>query len=624
MTTLADAVMAASLFAIDPAGMGGVCIRSPVHPARDQWLQLLRDFLPAGTPVRRAPCNISDGRLLGGLDLAATLKANRPMVEQGVLAAADGGVVVISMAERLTPHTAACLNGVMDAGEIVLAREGVFIRNQARVGIVALDEGASEEESAPVTLLDRLAFLLDFNGFSVRTVLVPEHDIGQILAARVLLPQVRCDGEMVSAICATALALGAGSPRVSVLAVRTARAAAALDGRIEVRESDAVLAGRLVLAPRATLAPTPQKESTGEAQPDSGDEGPAEAQADIPDHLSEARPDLGANSAEAAPDLGADPVNQPAQSHAAESPDNPLEKNSDGLDDVVLSATRAAIPAKLLARLRAGMGGRNARSGAAGRAGALRAAASHGRPCGVRSGAARGKARLSVIETLRAAAPWQGLRGRQTRPDSRILITPDDFRVVRYRRRSQTLTVFAVDASGSSALHRLGEAKGAVELLLADCYIRRDQVAVIAFRGRAADVLLPPTRSLVRAKRCLADLAGGGGTPLAAGIEAAAKLADQATRRGETPTIVILTDGRANVARSGAGGRAAAWAEAVRAAITVRASKIAALFIDTSPRPNPAATDLARMMNAKYIPLPFANARALSGIVTAMTVSMGK
>jgi magnesium chelatase subunit D len=209
------------------------------------------------------------------------------------------------------------------------------------------------------------------------------------------------------------------------------------------------------------------------------------------------------------------------------------------------------------------------------------------------------------------------LRGRNRQPGSRVLINADDFRVTRYRQRAQTLTIFAVDASGSSALHRLAEAKGAVELLLAECYVRRDQVAVIGFRGRGAEVLLPPTRSLVRAKRSLAELAGGGGTPLAAAIEAAVKIGNQSQRRGETPTLVMLTDGRANVTRNGTGGRAAAQTEALRAAAAVRAFKINALFVDTSPRPNAAAKDLAHAMNAEYIALPFADARGLSDIVQA-------
>ena len=138
----------------------------------------------------------------------------------------------------------------------------------------------------------------------------------------------------------------------------------------------------------------------------------------------------------------------------------------------------------------------------------------------------------------------------------RILIRKDDFRIARFKQRSETTTIFVVDASGSAALHRLAEAKGAVELLLADCYVRRDQVALIAFRGISAELLLPPTRSLARAKRSLAGLPGGGGTPLAAGLDAAFALADLILRKGQTPTVILLTDGRANVARDGGAGTA--------------------------------------------------------------------
>jgi magnesium chelatase subunit D len=196
-------------------------------------------------------------------------------------------------------------------------------------------------------------------------------------------------------------------------------------------------------------------------------------------------------------------------------------------------------------------------------------------------------------------------------------IRPEDLRVTRYKQRSRTLTILAVDASGSSALNRLAEAKGAAELLLAECYVRRDQVAVIAFRGRTADIVLPPTRSLVRAKRSLSALPGGGGTPLAAAIDAAALLAFQALRRGESPIVVMLTDGRGNVARDGRMGREAGQADALRAARSFGAARISAFFVDTSPRPHDVARDLARGMCASYVPLPFADARSLSKLIGA-------
>jgi magnesium chelatase subunit D len=186
---------------------------------------------------------------------------------------------------------------------------------------------------------------------------------------------------------------------------------------------------------------------------------------------------------------------------------------------------------------------------------------------------------------------------------------------VRFRQPVGATTVFAVDASGSAALHRLAEAKGAVELLLADCYVRRDQVALIAFRGRGATLLLPPTGSLLRAKRCLAGLPGGGPTPLAAGVDAALMLAGSVRRGGRTPMITLLTDAQANIARDGAGGRARAESEALESARALRLSGVAALLVDTSPRPNPFARLLAEEMRAQYLALPYADAGALSRAV---------
>ncbi len=600
MSAARDAALAASLLAVDPAGLGGVCLRSLVQPARADWLTMLRALLPAALPVRRIPFNIADGRLLGGLDLAATLRANRPIAEQGALAASDGGVVVVTMAERLTAHTAACLNAVLDSGEISVQREGVVLHDAARVAVVALDESMEADEHVPASLLDRLAFLVDLNGFDARTPFVQLHDAEDIQAARRLLPQVTIAPDLVAALCATAMTLGAGSPRVSQLAVNTARAVAALDGRTLVTTEDANTAGTLVLAARATQLPAPRAEAPDSPEaPDAPDMPPP--------------PEQPAPPAAEPPQAPESPPDEPSAAEAAAEM-TPAEMTQEQLEEIVLEATRAAIPRGLLASLQSAAATRGSGSG---RTGALRSGGSRGRPAGVRSGTPRGTSRLNVIETLRAAAPWQRLRGRTLPGDGRVRIDASDLRITRYQQRAQTLTIFAVDASGSAALNRLAEAKGAVELLLADCYVRRDQVAVLSFRGRSAEILLPPTRSLVRAKRSLAGLPGGGGTPLAAGIQSALELAHQAQRRGETPTVVLLTDGRANVARSGSGGREAAHADALRAARQMRLSRLSVLFIDTSPRPNPLAETLAAEMAARYIALPFASAQALSSIVAA-------
>jgi magnesium chelatase subunit D len=581
-----DALLAAALCALDPHGLGGVVLRAAPGPLRDRWLAALRARLPAGAPLRRLPLHVADGRLLGGLDLAATLRAGRPVAERGLLSEADGGVLLAAMAERLEPGTAARLAAALDTGELAVERDGVALRLPARFGIVALDEGIEPEERVPAALLDRLAFHLDLSDIAFAA---PGPDQAgppdDLAAARELLPRVAAGEAILQALSAAAVGLGVTSIRPVLLALRAARAAAALAGRDSVLEADAALAARLVFAARATLLPA-------QAATQEQDEAPSES----------------------------DPADDPqGRDETTSQPDRPLEER-------VLEAAQAAIPPGLLALLQLGAP-RRSRSPSAGRVGAQQQVRLRGRPVGVRRGELRAGARLNVIETLRAAAPWQPLRRREilaahgadrSRAHApRVQVRSEDFRVTRFKQHTCTTTIFVVDASGSAALHRLAEAKGAVELLLADCYVRRDNVALIGFRGRGAELLLPPTRSLVRARRSLAGLPGGGGTPLAAGIGAALALADAVRRKGDRPVVVLLTDGRANVTRSGEGGRTQAEEEALGAARLLRGAGIAALLIDTSPRAHPLAQRLAGEMRARYLPLPYADAATVSRAVQA-------
>jgi magnesium chelatase subunit D len=177
--------------------------------------------------------------------------------------------------------------------------------------------------------------------------------------------------------------------------------------------------------------------------------------------------------------------------------------------------------------------------------------------------------------------------------------------------------IFAVDASGSAALARLAEAKGAVELLLARAYARRDHVALIAFRGAGAELILPPTRSLVQTKRRLAGLPGGGGTPLAAALQLAQDTAMRARAKGLTPVLALLTDGRANVALDGTPGRARAEAEAEVAAKAWARAGFPGVVIDTATRPQDGLRALSATLGAAYLPLPRATAERLSSALEA-------
>jgi magnesium chelatase subunit D len=568
-----DALLALTVFAVDPAGTG-VALRAPAGPVRDAWLARLRATLPAKMPVRKMPAMIGAEALLGGLDLSATLNTGRKVAQPGFLRLSDGGVILAAMAERLPPDMAAILAGVLDDQLCRSARDAADGALPCRIGLVALDEGIDEEILA-TGLQDRLALPLDLSPLS-------HHDFGReaaaspadIEAARTRLPDVGVPDEVLEALCSTAAALGAGFVRAPLLALRVARAAAALAGRVTVTMEDAAIAARLVLAPRATRLPA--EPGADDSQPD--EQTPPSAPPTDPDEQTQTLPPDGA--------------------------------------EILLEAAKAAIPQGLLERLVAASA--KEKRAAAGRAGAKGKGGKRGRPMGVRAAPPGPGLRLSLIETLRAAAPWQRLRAREKAgAGPRVRVRREDFRVMRVEQRTRSTTIFLVDASGSSALNRLAEAKGAVELLLADCYKRRDQVAVLAFRGRDAKILLPPTRSLTRAKRSLAGLPGGGGTPLAAGIDAGFLLAEAVRRAGDTPTLVFLTDGRANVSLSGEGGRARADQDARDASRRLRAAGHRALFVDISPRANDQARGIAAEMGALYIALPYASAAAVSSAVAA-------
>ena len=568
-----DAALAAALFAVDPFGTGGVALRSLSGPVRDRWLQLLREYLPSGAPFRKLPIHVTDGRLLGGLDLAATLRTGRPVAERGILAEADGGVVVIATAERTGVGMAARIGAALDAGEVFVERDGIALRMQTRIGVVALDEAMADDEAPPAALLDRLAFHLDLSTIRMEQATRPAITATIVAGARARLAAVTVDDNIIKALCGAALMLGVDSLRAPILALRVARAAAALAARDTVADGDARIAARLVLGPRATQLPAPPP-----------------------------------------------PEPPPPEEEEEKEEEKPQEPNEQELQEILLEAAAAAIPPGLLAQLQ--LAGGRSRTQSSGRAGMLKQSVLRGRPIGTRAGDPRTGARLNLVETLRVAAPWQRLRRQEVlaarKPGAngkRVEVRRDDFRVNRYKQRTETTTIFVVDASGSAALHRLGEAKGAVNLLLADCYVRRDRVALLAFRGTVADLMLPPTNSLVRAKRSLAGLPGGGGTPVAAAIDAAMALADAVKRKGQTPIVIMLTDGRANITRDGKPDRPRAEEDALAAARLMRAARITALLVDTSPRPQAQAQRLAAEMGARYLPLPFADAATLSRAV---------
>ncbi len=595
------AMLVAALLAIDPHGLGGVVLNHPVHEQSRSFVNQLQRLLPLGAPIRRLPVGVTADRLLGGVDLAATLSAGRLVSERGVLAAADGGVVVVPMAERASLAVRTTLSAVLDTSTVMVACDGVTARHDARVLAVLLDESVEDETIHPA-LIDRVAFRVHVrNADDHADVETVARLTRRVDAARHALPHTVADDTWVQALCETAEAFGVFSLRAPLFALRCARAHAAFSGRASVIEEDAAVAARLVLAPRATRVPStletapPDNAEGGDDNDESEPPPPPESQSAAPD----ARP----------PDKGSSDVEADDRSEA------PLPSEADVLRDAVIAALPPGLLAQLLAKANGGA--------VQGRVGAETQSLLRGRPRGARAGLPRGGARLHLLETLRAAAPWQRARAREVSPmptrTMRVVIRREDFRIRRFVERTGTTVIFLVDASGSAALQRLAEAKGAIEVLLAESYARRDRVCLMAFRGKGVEVLLPPTRALARAKKVLASMPGGGGTPIATAIDKATEQALAIRREGSAPLVVMLSDGRGNIARDGTPGRPGAERDALAAAATFAQFGFSALFVDTSPRGEVVARRIADAMHARYVYLPFADARALGGLVrTAM------
>ncbi len=547
---LHDAVLAARLFALSPRTFGGMVLRGG-SPARDALVAGLGEVVA----LRRLPGHVDDERLLGGIDLAASLSAGRPIRQRGLIDEATGGALLAGMAERMDTRI---------AGRLVQALD------DDRAALVLLDDATEPDEAPPVSLTERLAFACELTHSREWRAVELDAAKGTLAAVAPL------DDDALRALAATAAALGVDSLRALIFAGEAARGLAALAGRDAASKADLTGAVRLVLAPRATQLPQEEDAAPPEDQPPPPPDGERDEQSD------------------------------------SEQQQQELD-----LSDILVEAAKAAIPADLLAQLAQGNAPRRSSSSGTGQ---KRKAATRGKPLGARPGMPRGGAKLALIDSLRAAVPWQAVRRREAGAgnDAAILMRKEDLRIRRFEERAARVTIFAVDASGSAAAARLAEAKGAVELMLGQAYVTRSEVALVAFRGSSAELLLPPTRSLTRARRALAELPGGGGTPLALGLNAAREVAEAVIARGRSAALVILTDGRANIAADGSPGRPQAKLDTEAAARAIMARGIDSLVVDISARPGPEGAELARAMGGRYLALPRADARMIQAAINAV------
>ena len=626
----AEAKNALLLLAVDPL-LGGVLLAAGVGSGKSSLIRSFRAVLPAlwtnggcplhcdpDTPQRwcvecqaradppailapvpfvEVPASVTDDRLLGGLDLEASLRGEVGRVAHGLIALANRGFLQVEHLNLLPKEVADPLLSALGQGTVGVEREGLSRRDPAAFALI----GSYDPAEGPIRahLADRLGLIVPPQGsptaaqraevvrlaerfrrdgpgltaaFADETALLA----ALIQEARQILPRVTIDDQRLEALLGTADACGVEGNRADLFAVRAACAAAALDGRECVDDADLRLAVALVLLPRATRLPQPPQ--------------PPEQPPSEPDPEPEAR-ERGEEGSEEVP--------------------------PPSVEALVLEALAGVtLPEDVMV-----LAGRAARSGGAGSRGSVQSLI-RGKPVGVVPGHPS-EGHISVSATLRAAAPHQRARGRQ--PDTPPRIDLDDVRLRRYRDKAGTLFIFCVDASGSMALNRMRQAKGAVGHLLGQAYVHRDKVALIAFRAKGAEVLLPPSQGVERAKRSLDVLPTGGGTPLAAGLLAAHRLAEQAVRGGVVQVMLIcITDGRANVplderaaAADPAEKRARARDDARLLALRWRGSGWRAAVIDTqaSFTSRGEAAALAEHLGGRYLYLPGAKGEQIAQAV---------
>jgi magnesium chelatase subunit D len=512
------------------------------------------------------PVGASTDRLAGTLDIEKALAEGKKAFEPGLLAAAHRGILYVDEVNLLSDHLVDLLLDVAAMGVNHVEREGVSVRHPSRfilVGTMNPEEGELRPQ-----LLDRFGITVEISGSPdpaervevVRRRLHHEADPVDFLRkwaaddeafarsveeASARLEATHLPESILYKIATLCAELGVDGLRGDIVTAKTARALAAWDNRDEVVTDDVRRAALLALSHRRRRGPFEQPGIDPEELENALSDGP-----EPPD----------------GPDGGGSPPPEGRGSSEREprSPDRESSETRSGAGERNHAATKQFRPVRLEVPEKGWGGPLGRRSRVVG--GLL------GQPVGDREPDAGSARDVALAATLRAAAPYQKARGRSSaRPE--ILVRPEDLREKVREGREGNLILFAVDASGSmAAKKRMSAVKGAVLSLLADAYQRRDKVGLISFRGKGAQLLLPPTASVELAAPRLEELPTGGRTPLAAGLEKAAEvLTRERLRDGERrPLLVLLTDGRVTVGADPHG-----------VAARLRALRITSVVVDT-------------------------------------------
>ncbi|MBW5423233.1 putative cobaltochelatase [Streptomyces sp. BG9H] len=578
-------VVAGCRFSCDPAAPDPNCPDGP-HEAGGGTARPAR--------MVELPVGASEDRLVGALDIERALAEGVKAFEPGLLADAHRGILYVDEVNLLHDHLVDLLLDAAAMGASYVEREGVSVRHAARfllVGTMNPEEGelrpqlldrfgltvevaASRETDQRVEVVRRrLAYDDDPEGFAERWAEDETALRERVVAARALLPQVTLGDGALRQIAATCAAFEVDGMRADIVMARTATALAAWAGRTDVESEDVRQAALLALPHRRRRNPFDAPgldedkldETLEEAKDQEGGEAP-EPPEDDPDGGGPGDGGGGGQPPEGGgPDAPELPSQQqgPGSDEAPAAPREPAPSAGPGAGEQ--QPVRAAEPFRTKMLSVPGIG-----EGAAGRR--SRARTEHGRTTGSRrpKGALT---KLHLAATVQAAAPHQKARGRS---GTGLVIRRDDLRQATREGREGNLVLFVVDASGSmAARQRMSAVKGAVLSLLLDAYQRRDKVGLVTFRGKDAEVALPPTSSVDAAAARLESLPTGGRTPLAAGLLKAhdvlrvERLRDAARR----PLVVVVTDGRAT-------GGVEPVAQAGRAARLFAAEGVASVVVD--------------------------------------------
>lgn len=567
--------LALSMLALD-SRLRGIALSGSIGNGKSALLMGFSTLVP-DIAIFDLPVSGDQEALLGGLDIEATIQTGKRVFRDGLLARAHGGVLRAEACHLLPEHTVNVLMSALDESRVRIERDGMS--RQIDTHFRLLTSFDPQEGMPRAHLLDRIGLIVSLPTLSselerkevLRRHLHPSDDDwteelnltrSLISSAREILPDVLISQKMIRKIIDTALALGVEGHRADRFAQLAACASAALALRTEVTDDDLEIAVRLVLLPRATRVPTT---SAPPEQPENPTPPPAESSVES--------------------NAGVSQTEQPPE-------------RIDEVFEAIETDLPIALESLPFARQRTG------RSGSRGAVDGTR-----GRHIGSVRGSLR-RRRLDVVATLRAASRWQRVRPRGS---SRVSVKSEDFRVKRFRSKAGSLFIFAVDASGSMALNRMRQAKGAVHALLSQAYIHRDKVSLVTFRGESAELALPPTNSVELLRRAVDQIPTGGGTPIAATLLRALEIADAARRKGfKNICLVLLTDGRANIGLRG--NRQTVEQELKLLGRSLADQKIQSLVIDTqrSFLSHGPGENLAGWLGGRYLYLPNASADQLA------------